>query len=91
MPLLKGCVTQQQFVVVVVAGCIGTCLLYTSDAADDLTRVDLVGVGTINKKSVHIDKHLFTVEQQLRIKHKQYDTAHRYKYKQTQRRAAGHH
>src|SRR5665811_2466770 len=26
-------------------GCAGTCLLYTSDAADDLTRVDLGGGG----------------------------------------------
>jgi len=32
-------------------GMLKDCLLYTSDAADDLTRVDLGGCGTSNKKN----------------------------------------
>ena len=39
--------------VTLLAGCAGICLLYTSDAADDLLCVDLGGRRIIKKK-IHI-------------------------------------
>ena len=41
-----------------------TCLLYTSDAADDLLCVDLGGRRNIKKKKKHKPLHMYTNELQ---------------------------